>query len=82
MASERMESIKQKRAVRQEWVKNKLKTAENKVLDVAEFVGINPRTWREWVAAGSFPNHKKVLILEVLGSTEEEIRPYFQWRPA
>ena len=82
MASQRMESIKQRRAARQQWVRDKLRTAGNTVLDAAAFIDINPRTWREWVAAGIFPLLKKELILEALDSNEDEVRRHFTWRPA
>jgi hypothetical protein len=75
-----METIKQKRAERQQWVTQKLKEAGHTALDAAAYVGINPRTWRDWVALGTLPEQKKALILEVLGSTLQEISRHFSWR--
>ncbi len=81
MAS-KMERIKQKRIERKQWVAGRLKVAGNSALDAAAFVGINPRTWREWVALGTLPREKKQLILEALSVGEQEITKHFAWRPA
>lgn len=77
----RMETIKQKRAERQKWVMDKLKVAGHTALDAAAYVGVNPRTWRDWVAIGSLPRAKESLILEVLGVEEREVSQHFAWRP-
>lgn len=78
----RLESIKQKRAERKQWVTDRLKAAGNTALDAAAYVGINPRTWREWVALGTLPREKEPLILEVLGNPETELTRHFHWRSA
>jgi hypothetical protein len=75
-----METIKQKRVERQRWIADKLKAAGHTALDAAAYTGVNPRTWRDWVAIGTLPKPKKALILEVLGSTEQEIGHHFTWR--
>lgn len=78
----RMETIKQKRTERKQWVASRLKTAGNTALDAATYVGIHPRTWREWVALGTFPREKEPLILEVLGNPDAELGRHFNWRGA
>jgi hypothetical protein len=77
-----MESIKQKRAERKQWVTGRLKTAGHSALDAAAFVGINPRTWREWVALGIIPKQKKPLVLEVLDTDEQKLGRHFACRGA
>lgn len=59
--------MKQKRLRRTAWAASRLSEQEITQVDAAEHIGINARTWRDWVSRGIFPLAHKDSILEVLG---------------
>ena len=75
-----LEANKIRRSKRQQWVAECLKQAQRDTYDLAEHIGINPRTWREWVARGEFPTDKEELILEALATTKQSMNGLFFWR--
>ena len=80
MSQSCFEANKARRRKRQQWVAERLKEADINTYDIAEHIGISPRTWREWVAQGIFPIDKEGLILEALSITKGAVDSLFVWR--
>ena len=90
MRAEALAEKRKQRGLRQEWVRNKLEEVSHTSQDAADICEVNPRTWRSWIAQGSFPESQQCNIIYVLYAEEavaeevaveriEEISRYFDW---